>query len=135
MLSQRFHLSVTKLLSHLEIIEDLDSDYEKQQILLSLETHLMRVFSRYISQNPRGKSNNSIPDLNTLQHEKQGIISNTSLKASIESGNLQSYDEQSIALPAKFQLNLSVHFTISTAVQLSYYNYPSNHTLGKITRF
>ena len=29
-------------------------------------------------------------------HEKQGIIWNTSLTASIESGILQSYDEQSI---------------------------------------
>ena len=42
----------------------------------------------YTSQNSRGKSNNSI--LNTFLHEKQGITWNTSLKVSIESGNLQS---------------------------------------------
>ena len=61
-----------KLLSHIEIMEDLDSDYEKQHFL-SLETHLLHVFSPYILQNPNGKSSNSILDLNTLHHEKQGV--------------------------------------------------------------
>ena len=64
MLGQRLHFSITKLLSHVEIIEDLDSDCEKHQ-LLSLDP--------YILQNPRGKNNNSILDLNILHHEKQGI--------------------------------------------------------------
>ena len=45
----------------------------KRNDFLSLETHLVRVSSPYILQNRRGKSNNSIQDLNTLQHEKQGI--------------------------------------------------------------
>ena len=47
-LGQRLHFSITKSLSHLEIIEDLDSDYEKQQIFLSLETHLGPVPLVYI---------------------------------------------------------------------------------------
>ena len=72
MLGQQLHFSITKLLSHLEIIEDLDSNYESNNFL-SLEIHLVRVFSPYILQNPRGKSSNSILGLNTLQQEKQDI--------------------------------------------------------------
>ena len=45
----------------------------KAAIVLSSETHLVPVFSPYILQNRQGKSNNSILDQNTLQHEKQGI--------------------------------------------------------------
>ena len=47
------------------------------------------VFGLSILPNPRGKSNNYIPLLNAFLHGKQGITWNTSLKASIESGNLQ----------------------------------------------
>ena len=72
-LCQRLHFSITKLLSHLEITEDLDSDYEKKPFFLSSETHLVCAFSLYILQNPQGKRNNSILDLNTLQYEKQSI--------------------------------------------------------------
>ena len=111
MLGQRLQFSITKLLSHLEIIEDLDSDYEKRrffiirdsfnvcilelsssagiqglppkcvlpcQVILNrrCQTHAVYrtflslcgsiVFGPYILRNPRAKSNNSIPVLNTL---------------------------------------------------------------------
>ena len=66
------------------------------------------IFGRYIVQNQLGKSNNSIQVLNTFLHEQLGLILNTPLKASIESGNLQRYDEQSISLTisVSFQENM-----------------------------
>ena len=55
MLRQRLHISITKLLSHLKIIEDLDSDYEKQQFF-SPETHLILAFkSIYLTKSTREK--------------------------------------------------------------------------------
>ena len=54
------------------------------------------VFGPYILQNPLGKTNNFTLVPNAFLHEKQGITWNTSLKASIESGNLRSQDKQSI---------------------------------------
>ena len=49
------------------------------------------------------ETNKSIPVLNKFLHENQCIILSTSLKLSMESGNLQSYDEQSKDNTAYFQ--------------------------------
>ena len=54
------------------------------------------VFGPYTLQNPRGKNNNSILVPSTFLHEKQWMTWKTSLEGPIESGNLQSYNEQSI---------------------------------------